>query len=70
MAHLEDHKILHTKVLLHPVHTLRTVDVLERVVVFPIKAIHDIPLEMLEQIDLALQLIRILVDSERLADKD
>jgi len=46
MAQLEDDNMLHPQVLLHPFHTLFSAGILECVVVFAVKSIHDVFLEV------------------------
>lgn len=68
MAHLEDDQVLHPQVLLNEVHSLRPLHVLEGIVVLSIQFIHDIPLEVLEEIHLVLQFLRVLGYSVWLAE--
>lgn len=59
MAHLEDNNVLHAQVLLDEVHALGAVYVLESVVVITVQPIHDVPFEMFQEIDFALEVVRV-----------
>lgn len=68
MAHLKHDQILHPQVLLDEVHPLRPLDILERVVVLAIQLVHDVPLEVFEEIYLVLHFLGVLGYSVGLAD--
>ena len=68
VTHLKYNDMFHAKVLLNEIHPLRAVAILVGVVVVAIQPVHDVLLEMLQEVDLALQLLRVFRDRVVLAN--
>ena len=60
MTHLENNNMLHPQILLHPLHPLLPLRIHKRILILPIQPLHDVLLKVLEQIDLGLELFRVL----------
>ena len=67
VTELEHDDVLHPEILLHPFHALLAGDILERVLILAVEAVHDVSLEVLQQVYLALQLIGVDFNGVRLA---
>ena len=70
MAHLKHNHMLHPQILLYPLHALLALRVLERVLVLAIEPVHDVPLKVLEEVHLRLELVGVDGDRVRLAHED
>jgi len=70
VAQFEDDDMLHPQILLDPIHALLSRDVFESVVVLAIESVHDVSLEVFQEVHLVLQFIRVGVDGVRLAHVD
>jgi hypothetical protein len=60
--------MLHPQILLHPLHPLLPLRIHVRIIVLPIQPLHDVLLKVLQQIDLGLELVRVLGGGVRLSD--
>lgn len=70
VTHLENNNMLHPEILLNEVHPLSSVGVLESVFIVTVEPIHDVALEVLQQVDLCLEIFWILRDSIILSNVD
>lgn len=65
MRQLEHNHMLHPQILMHPLHTLRPLLILEDVIMLIKQFFHDVPLKTLQQVYLALHFFRVNIDSIR-----
>ena len=70
VTRLENNNMLHPEILLNEVHPLSSVGVLESVFIVTVEPIHDVALEVLQQVDLCLEIFWILRDSIILSNVD
>lgn len=70
VAELEHNDMLHAEILLYPFHALLAANILERVCVLAIEPVHNIPLEMLEQVHFAFKLLGVNLNGVRLTHID
>lgn len=70
MAQFEYDDLFHPEVFLHEIHPLRFLNILKRIRMVAVQAIHHISLEVLQQVHLALNILRIVRHRVTLADID
>jgi hypothetical protein len=70
VTHLKYNNMFHPQILLYKVHPFRLLGVLECILVVAIQSVHDVPLKMLQQVDLSLEVFGILRNGMALADVD
>ena len=58
VTHLKYNDMFHAKVLLNEIHPLRAVAILVGVVVVAVELLHDVLLEVLEQVNFTLEILR------------
>lgn len=62
MTHFEHDNMFHPQILLYEVHAFCPLGVFERIFIVAIKSVHDVPFEMLQQVDLGLEIVWVLSD--------
>ncbi len=68
MTHLEDYNSFHAKVFLNKVHAFGALRILESICIIAVESIHDVPLKVLQEIHLGLEVFRVLRYGIALAD--